>query len=328
MTAQELRRVDELERSRLSNVAFWMQGVGEMAMLAVVVGIVRGIGDDNNNNWRLSVLIAFAAAFWLAASLPWFVLERDRPGLAIPPGGKRLTAGLVQLRTTAGQIWRLRQTLVFLAGYFLLADALNTTITVIATLQNQVMEYNTLTLVYLLMANMAAQAAGIALYWRVQQAFGLGVKAMFNAIMLSVLALAAWGMVGNWTGRRFGFHTRWEVWAYQVFYGLFVCPFYSYAQIMISSVTPRGHESLFFSVFNVVGKASSLIGPLISSAIIDATPGGSNDSAPFYFLFALSLVSVAGIWIFLDLDRSAREQDEFLAEEAARVYGVVGAVAS
>jgi MFS-type transporter involved in bile tolerance (Atg22 family) len=93
---------------------------------------------------------------------------------------------------------------------------------------------------------------------------------------------------------------------------------------MISSVTPRGHEFLFFSVFNIVGKASSLIGPLISSAIIDATPGGTNNSAPFYFLFPLSVASAWGIWAFLDLENSAREQEAFLARERVHVYGIAG----
>ena len=90
---------------------------------------------------------------------------------------------------------------------------------------------------------------------------------------------------------------------------------------MISSVTPRGHEFLFFSVFNIIGKASSFIGPFISSAIIDATPNSDNNSAPFYFLFALSLLSTLGLWMFLDLEKSAREQEAFLAEEKARVFG-------
>lgn len=90
---------------------------------------------------------------------------------------------------------------------------------------------------------------------------------------------------------------------------------------MISSVTPRGHEFLFFSVFNIIGKASSFIGPFISSAIIDASKNKSNNSAPFYFLFGLSIASAIGLWVFLDLEKSAREQERFLAEEKARIFG-------
>jgi MFS-type transporter involved in bile tolerance (Atg22 family) len=84
---------------------------------------------------------------------------------------------------------------------------------------------------------------------------------------------------------------------------------------MISEVTPRGYDFFFFSLFSIIGKTSSFIGPLVSSAIIDATPDGNN-SAPFYFLFALSLLSLIGLWWFVDLEASRREQEVFLEKEA------------
>ena len=85
---------------------------------------------------------------------------------------------------------------------------------------------------------------------------------------------------------------------------------------MISEVTPRGKEFLFFSLFSIVGKTSAFIGPLVSSAIIDASPS-NNNSSPFYFLFALSLVSFLFILFFVDLSKSQAEQAEFLAKEQA-----------
>jgi MFS-type transporter involved in bile tolerance (Atg22 family) len=103
------------------------------------------------------------------------------------------------------------------------------------------------------------------------------------------------------------------VWLYQAFYGLFVCPWYSYSQIMISEVTPRGKEFLFFSLFSIVGKASSFIGPLVSSAIIDAS-ASKNNSTPFYFLFGF----------FVDLGKSRIEQEEFLERERERKKRVGG----
>ena len=151
-------------------------------------------------------------------------------------------------------------------------------------------------------------------------------------------------MIGIWTPN-FGFHHVWEVWVYQAFYGLLyafihspnvgeaepldsVCPWYSYSQIMISEVTPRGKEFLFFSLFSIIGKTSSFIGPLVSSAIIDATPDGNN-STPFYFLFALSVVSFVGLAAFVDLGKSRREQEVFLERERRikeRIESVVGGV--
>ncbi|KAI7567085.1 hypothetical protein KC346_g20839 [Hortaea werneckii] len=81
---------------------------------------------------------------------------------------------------------------------------------------------------------------------------------------------------------------------------------------MISEVTPRGKEFLFFSLFSIVGKTSSFIGPLVSSAIIDDT---GNNSSPFYFLFALSIVSFLFLLFFVDLKKSREEQAIFLERE-------------
>ena len=240
-------------------------------------------------------------------------------------------AGFLNLWAALTQVWQLKQSLAyligmyfvlvylillansFLTGYFLLGDSLNTTVTVVATLQNSIVAYNSLQLTYLYLVGIAAQAAGIYSFWFIQRRFGLTTKTMFNAIAVGIILLDGWGMIGIWTNR-FGFHNVWEVWLYQVFYGLFVCPWYSYSQTMISEVTPRGREFLFFSLFSIIGKTSAFIGPIVSSAIIDATPSG-NQSTPFYFLFSLSLCSFLFLVFFVDIKKSRIEQAEFIERE-------------
>ncbi|KAJ5464134.1 Major facilitator superfamily domaingeneral substrate transporter [Penicillium sp. IBT 31633x] len=312
ITRDEYDYADTMMRSKLANIAFYVQSVAEIFILAIVVGIMFGVNvnaSESNNNWGLSVLIAFVSGVWLLVSIPWFVLEKRRPGQ--DPGNRSiLVAGIWQLWHAMQQIWSLKQSLLYLIGYFLLGDSLNTTVTVISTLQNTIVAYNTLELTYLLIVGIAAQAVGIYAFWAIQQRFRLGTKTMFNAIAIGIILLDGWGMIGIWTNR-FGFHNAWEVWVYQAFYGLFVCPWYSYSQIMISEVTPRGHEFLFFSLFSIVGKTSSFIGPLVSSAIIDASPSG-NASMPFYFLFVLSVVSFFILFWGVDLKKSQEEQERFL----------------
>ncbi|PKX98941.1 MFS transporter [Aspergillus novofumigatus IBT 16806] len=314
ISREEYDDADTMARSKLANVAFYVQSVAEIVILAVIVGIMFGLRVDEsqaNNNWGLSVLIAFASGVWLLVSLPWFVLEKRRPGQ--DPGRNIIVAGLKQLYHAGREVWKLKQSLLYLIGYFLLGDSLNTTVTVIATLQNSIVAYNTLELTYLLIVGIAAQALGIYAFWFIQRRYNLGTKTMFNAIAVGIILLDGWGMIGIWT-QRFGFHHAWEIWLYQAFYGLFVCPWYSYSQIMISEVTPRGHEFLFFSLFSIIGKTSSFIGPLVSSAIIDASPSG-NVSTPFYFLFALSVVSFVILVLGVDLEKSRREQEVFLREK-------------
>ncbi|OOQ85988.1 putative autophagy protein (Atg22) [Penicillium brasilianum] len=319
ITRAQYDYADTMMRSRLANIAFYIQSVAEIFILAIIVGIMFGLdvnASQANNNWGLSVLIAFVSGVWLLVSLPWFFLEKRRPGQ--DPGRQGiLIAGVWQLWHAMKQIWHLKQSLIYLIGYFLLGDSLNTTVTVISTLQNSIVSYNTLQLTYLLIVGIAAQAVGIYAFWYIQQRFHLGTKTMFNTIAVAIILLDGWGMIGIWTDK-FGFHNAWEVWVYQVFYGLFVCPWYSYSQIMISEVTPRGHEFLFFSLFSIIGKTSSFIGPLVSSAIIDASPTGDN-SAPFYFLFALSVVSFGIMAFGVDLGKSQAEQEKFLQDKKRRL---------
>lgn len=315
ITREEYDFADSMKRNELSNTAFYIQSLGEIAILAVIVGIMFGVNvnaSTANNNWGLSVLIAFATGVWILLSLPWFIMEKRRPGQ--DPGTNIALAGCKQLWVAITQVWKLKQSLFYLIGYFLLGDSLNTTVTVVGTLQNSIVTYNSLELTYLLIVGIAAQAVGIYSFWSVQRRYGLPTKTMFNVVAVGIILLDGWGMIGIWS-QRFGFHHVWEVWAYQTFYGLFVCPWYSYSQTMISEVTPRGKEFLFFSLFSIIGKTSAFIGPLVSSAIIDDT---GNNSTPFYFLFSLSLVSFIFLLFFVDVKKSRKEQEAFLDEESIR----------
>ncbi|KIW69107.1 hypothetical protein PV04_05002 [Phialophora macrospora] len=318
ITREDYDFADMMERNRIYNVAFIMQSAGEIVILAILVGILFALHvreSAANNLWGLSVLIAYATGVWIVLSIPWFVLEKRRPGQPLPPGKNIISVGFWNIWRALVQIWELKQSLLYLVGYFLLGDSLNTTVTVIATLQNSVVAYDTLTLTYLLIVGIAAQGAGIFAYWSIQKRFGLSTKVMFDAVMIGIVLLDGWGMIGIWT-QKFGFHNEWEFWVYQTFYGLFVCQWYAYSQTMISEVTPRGKEFLFFSLYSIMGKTSAFIGPIVSSAIIDADPKGNN-SLPFYFLFGLSLLSFLLLFFFVDLKKSRREQERFLKREEA-----------
>lgn len=245
ISREEYDFADSMKRNELSNVAFYTQSVGEIFILVVTVGILFAVHADRNaasNSWSLSVLIAFCTGVWLAVAIPWFIIEKRRPGQ--DPGMNIVLAGLWQLWRAFSQVWQLKQSLAYLIGYFLLGDSLNTTVTVIATLQNTIVSYSSLELTYLFIAGIFAQAVGIFAFWNVQKRFGLSTKTMFSAVAIGIVLLDGWGMIGNWTDK-FGFHNKWEVWAYQIFYGLAVCPWYSYSQtvcLRFSSVLFYRHQ--------------------------------------------------------------------------------------
>ncbi|EJT50109.1 protein-vacuolar targeting-related protein [Trichosporon asahii var. asahii CBS 2479] len=141
-------------------------------------------------------------------------LANYRPGHRLPPHTSYLTAGVKQIYHAFRLCFRLKQTFIYLAAYFFLGDCLNTLVTVIATLQNEVASFDSKTLNYLLIDGIAAQAAGILICWLIQKHFVIRTKWMLVANGVFILILAAWGCVGI-TQSKFGFHNVWEFWLYQ-----------------------------------------------------------------------------------------------------------------
>lgn len=88
ITREEYDFADMMQRSRLSNMAFYVQSCGEIVILALIVGVLYGVNvraSQENNNWGLSVLIAFATGIWIVLAIPWFAVEKRRPGQPLPP---------------------------------------------------------------------------------------------------------------------------------------------------------------------------------------------------------------------------------------------------
>ena len=147
-----------------------------------------------------------------------------------------------------------------------MGDALNTSVTVISTVQNSLISFSGQTFNILLIVGIAAQGVGIYAFWRVQHHWKLGTVTMLKIVCGFIVLLQVWGLIGIFT-LRFGFHNVWEAYAYQAFYGtsqrrselrpsadclagLFVCPWYAYSQTGISEVSPRGLEFQVFSLLN------------------------------------------------------------------------------
>ncbi|OSX57723.1 hypothetical protein POSPLADRAFT_1155849 [Postia placenta MAD-698-R-SB12] len=316
-TVEEHAKFESLARNRISNMSFTICSVGEVLILAVMVGILKGLHSDastENNTKAFSVLIAFSGGVWLLCALPWFFLEKRRAGLALPPGMSLLTIGFKQTYVALRECMRLKQTFLYLIFYFLMGDVLNTTVTVVGTLQNSVVSYSTLQLTLLLIVGLITQALGIYIYWVVQKYFKISTKAMLCFNVFWIIVLTIWGLIGIHTDK-FGFKHVWEIWMYQAYYGLAVCPWYAYSQTLISEVSPMPQMFLFFALFSVIGKTSAFIGPFVSSAIITAS--GNNDNYPFVFLFSLGVASTVFLYL-VDVKKSHAECEAFIAAEAER----------
>lgn len=120
-----------LERNKLSNVAFGCMSVGYTLTLLIALGIAFGLqanASTANNTHAAVVIVGVATAVWVLCAAPWFFLEQPRSQRPLPTGQTYLSVGIrtywVILKVSVGP---LRQTWLYLLGYFLVSDGWATT---------------------------------------------------------------------------------------------------------------------------------------------------------------------------------------------------------
>lgn len=77
----------------------------------------------------------------------------------------------------------------------------------------------------------------------------------------------------------------------------------------MSELCPPGFEYLFFGLFGLSNRASSIIGPVVIQSIIDNAHG--NIWMGFPFTFALATVATLIIWFGVDMEKGRRDAEAF-----------------
>ncbi|KAI5782573.1 autophagy-related protein 22-like protein [Geopyxis carbonaria] len=319
VTRERCEEVESLERSHISSVSTAHSNVGYLCTLALNLSVLLPLeGHEYANN--LALLLT--TVYWVVLGLPWFVLQQPRPGPRLPAGSSYFTIGWKQAALALRESMRLPQTFLYLIAYFLLSDGLNTTGTLVSIVQNQQIEFSFLALTYLGLTQAVCSIASTLGCWYLQRYFKISSKAMFVFTNVFSVVIPVWGMVGLWTDK-IGLHNRWEFYAYNVVFGLTQAPYYAYAQTMMSELTPRGYEGLFFGLFGLTNRASSIIGPNVVQAIVESADG--NTWMGFPFLVALCGAAAVTVW-FVDVEKG-RDDGRQWAEKrkvvmVARAVGV------
>ena len=71
---------------------------------------------------------------------------------------------------------------------------------------------------------------------------------MYQATNMAILLIPIYGCFGLFT-KIIGFHNVWEIWAYQVWFGLFVSPWYAYTYAFLAETCPTGMENQIFGTY-------------------------------------------------------------------------------
>lgn len=289
-----------LERNKISNLSTMHSNIGYLVVSLLNLSILLPLA---NNPLVNNYTIVLTNTYWVLLGVWWFVFQAPRPGPPLPPEQNALTIGWLQLYSAFKKAKQLPHTFTYLFSFFLLADGLNTSGTLISIIQSDTVRFSFLQNTYLGLAQAVTSIISTAGFWYIQKHWKFKTKTMFVVTNIVTVLIPLWGMFGIWT-REIGFHQRWEFWAYNIIFGLFQAPYYAYSQTIMAELSPPGQENMFFALFGFSNRASSIIGPSVIQAIIDHS--GSNWSG-FPFLFAMCFMASIIIFLFVDLEEGQKD---------------------
>jgi len=320
ITPEEFEREESLEKNRISNISTMHSNWGYLFTSLLNLSILLPL---NNNPMVDQYTIVLTNFYWVMLGIWWFIFQAPRPGPPVPKGSSYFTIGWKQIFEALKQYKRLPYTFIYLFAFFLLADGLNTTGTLVSIVQADKYQLSLLQQTYLNLSQAITSIISTGGWWYIQRYWKIRTKPMFVVTNFVTILIPLWGMIGLWT-EKFGFHQKWEFWAYNVVFGLFQAPYYAFAQTMMAELAPPGYDNMYFGLLGLCNRASSIIGPNVIQAIISHS---GNNWSGFPFLFALCAAAGLVIWFGVDVEKGRRDAVLFAESEkgnlanAAKVGG-------
>lgn len=293
-------------------------GIGYCAALFVQCISIGVLVAMKNTTWSQRVVLFMIGSWWTIFTIPAAMWLRPRPGPPLVKTGRQgrlawlnyLIFAWKSLFRTIRLARRLFDITLFLAGWFLLSDAIATTSsTAILFAKTQLhMEPWALGMINVI-TTMAGVFGAFGWSWISRK---LGLKphqtilvciGLFELIPIYGLMgylpfVKRWGVLG--------LQQPWEMYPLAAVYGMVLGGLGSYCRSLYGELIPPGSEAAFYALYAITDKGSSVFGPTIVGAIIDRT--GSIRPA-FWFLGALVGLPAPLIWL-INVERGKMEGDK------------------
>jgi len=226
-------------------------------VLMTVKPALFGLADTSE---AVRISFVMTGIWWFVFALPcvFFVNER-RSGRPVVRAREAVRLGLIELRTTLGEIRRYKPVLWFLAAYWLYIDGVNTVI-------KMAVDYG---------LSLGFQASDL-------------VAALLLTQFVAFPAALAFGWIGKKIGPRRGIFIALAVYAAATCFAYFIettRDFYALAVVVglvqggvqslsrsyFGRLVPEGKSSEFFGFYNMMGKFAAVLGPLLTGVVAYVT---------------------------------------------------------
>ena len=285
---------------QMGRVSAWSYGAGYIGgglALAIAFGVFLlgdAIGIPAADEFRPRLCLLLMGLWWAGFSLPTLVWLKDRsqPRTEPLPALKAASHAVAKVRQTLSRVRQFRMLAIFLLGFLIFNDGVQTVISQASVFGVTVLQLETAKMLQIiLMIQFVAFPGALAVGWLADR---IGQKTTLMACLFVWIAI----LVGS-----FFVTTEGQFWGMAVVVALVLGGTQSVSRTIMGQMTPTAHSAEFFGFFNLSGRATSVFGPVFFSTILAST-GNAH-----YALVSLLVFFVLGTLIILPLDvkRGQRE---------------------
>ncbi|MCS6800695.1 MAG: MFS transporter [Chloroflexota bacterium] len=289
----EIATPDERDRVSSQGWAFGYLGGGTLLALNLLLfSQASALGLSQGDAARIS--LGSAGIWWAIFSvIPLLALRQRQPIKHLPPGENPVSVGLKQLWQTASKLPRYPQTVVFLIGYLLYNDGIQTVIALSSQFGQEELgiPLSTLTTVILVLQFIAFFGA-MGMGW-IASRLGAKRTVMGSLVLWTFVVVYAYAVL----------RTTLEFWLMAVLIGLILGGSQALSRSMFSQMIPRGQEAEYYSIYEVSERGTSWIGPLLFGLTLQFTGSYRQAILSLIIFFVLGLLILSRV----DVRRAARE---------------------
>ena len=308
VTSEELRL-----SSRISSYGVGIGYLASLIVQALAITIVMLMGSTL---FSLRLVVFMIGAWWLVFTIPAAFWLRPRPGppMHLDAHMSRWSSGLAYVAYSWKSLGKslyharqLRDVMLFLGAWFMLSDG-------IATISGTAILFAKTSLemkpAALALINIVVTMSGIigAFAWsKLSSVMHLKpIQTIFLCVCILEL-IPMYGLLGYLPPVKslgfLGLQQAWEMYPLGAIYGFVLGGISSFCRSLFGELIPPGFEAAFYALYAITDKGSSVFGPAIVGAIIDAT---GEIRPAFWFLVALIGVPLP-IMLLVNVERGKKD---------------------
>ncbi|MBX7054626.1 MAG: MFS transporter [Pyrinomonadaceae bacterium] len=302
----------EDRRDSTSSYGYAAGYLGGLIMLVLNLALIKfgsTFGVDQGLAVRISMLAA--SLWWGVFAAVTFYLVRSRSPERIVSGKRLISVGFIEIWRTMRELAGLKYTMLFLIGYLLYNDGIQTVILNSSIFLSQELFVSkgldsdpTFLLGIFFVAQVFA-LIGAIVFERIARVIGAKRTIITCLAIWSAIVIYAYGFLQN----------SMHAWIMAVFIGLVLGSTQALSRSLFSQMIPKSRESSFFGLYEISEKGTSWIGNAVFAVVVGTT--GSYRQA----ILALIVFFVAGslILLFTNTAKAIHAAGNLTPEEAAKL---------